>query len=227
MDRLRTLSSEDPVAGLLAVGIGLAVIAVGGQTAIDLVNAFAFDNRYDPLNVDVEGNAFTWASASATFAAAFASLVHGVVLAVSRRRYLALASLLAFLSLDEVAQIHERIGWRVQRGFDLPDEIGARAFIFVYLPLLAVVALLLWRVASEAEARVRRSLWAGLALLGAAVVLEPLGAYWKFDSSPDRVEAAFEEALELGGWILVASGLTAVLYTALASAGTAPPRSTP
>lgn len=227
MDRFPTVGSDDPTTRLLAVGFGLAVIAVGGQTLIDLVNAFVFDNRYDPLNVDVEGNAFTWASASATFGAAFASLVHGVVSAESRRLFLVLASLLAFLSLDDVAQIHERIGWRVQRGFDLPEAIGARAFVFVYLPLLAVVALLLWRVGSRAEQRVRRTIVLGFALLAAAIALEPVGATWKFDSSPDRVEAAIEEGLELGGWILVASALTVVLYGALATPGTAPPRSSP
>jgi hypothetical protein len=62
---------------------------------------------------------------------------------------------------------------------------------------------------------------AGIALLGAGILLELLGIATKrlqLDGTawPHAVRGAFEEAAELSGWIMVASALTAVLVLELA-----------
>lgn len=216
MDRFPSPSSDDPSERLLGVGLVLALVAVAAQTVIDLVNAFALGGRHDQLNADVEGNAFAWASAGATFAAAFVCLFHAVVLRERRQLFVALAAMFGFLSVDDIAQVHERIGWRLQQNLALPESIGARSFVFVYVPLVLAAAYLLWRILVGEPERTRRFVLAGLVLLGLAFALEPLGTAWEFESTPDRIESAVEEGLELGGWILIASGLAALLYDAIA-----------
>ena len=216
MDRFPSPSSDDPSQRLLGLGLLLALFGVTAQTVIDLVNAFALGGRHDQLNADLEGNAFAWASASATFAAAFVCLFHAVVLRERRRSFVALAAIFGVLSVDDIAQIHERIGWRLQQDLGLPESIGARSFVFVYLPLVVTAAYLIWRVLADQPEQIRLFVLVGLALLGVAFLLEPLGTAWEFESTPDRIESAVEEGLELGGWILIASGLTALLYSSIA-----------
>lgn len=221
MEALRAFSSDDPARRVLAAGLVFGAVAVSTQTIVHLMNSFAFDGRYDPLNPDVEGNAFTWASASATVAAAFASLLYAVVVPENRRLFGSLAALLAFFSLDDVTRLHEELGKHLQAELGLPESMGGRAFVVVYLPLLALCASSLLRIASYAEQPIRRTLLVGTVFLVSAVLLEPLGAAWNLSSIPDRVEVAAEEGLELGGWLLIATGLAALLFRRLTSG--APP----
>jgi len=81
---------------------------------------------------------------------------------------------------------------------------------------VAAALLLVWSALSSPP-RTRRYQLAGIGLLVAAVLSEGLGVLTKLleehgIETPHRLRAGLEEGLELGGWILIAAGLVAVLY---------------
>lgn len=203
---------------LLRAGVVLAIAGTAVQTALHLVNLFALDDRYYHLDVSAERTAFTWASTVATFAAACAALLLAAHPETPRRGLMLLfGALLAWLSLDDFVEVHERLGDWVGDTLGLPEAIGPRIWVLAYLPVLAVTSLLLLWSALNAPPRPRRYQLAGIGLLVGAVASEALGALTKLleehgVETPHRLRAALEEGLELSGWIVVAAALTAALY---------------
>lgn len=209
-----------PSERLLRVGLAIAVAGIVVQGVAHATNVLAFDSRYFSLDASAEGNAFAWASTMATFAAACGAAVLGLLDARNRTLALALTTLLLFLSLDDFVEIHEKLGERVGERLDLPDAIGVRIWVVLYLPLLALVALALWRLARDMPERIRRYLALALVLLVAGVLSEGLGVITKEleeegIETPHRLRSGLEEALELGGWILLAAALVAAVYAVL------------
>ena len=128
-----------------------------------------------------------------------------------------LGVLLAYLSLDDQVEVHEQLGTWTENALGLPEAIGPRIWVLVYLPVLAAAALLLVWSASNAPARPGRYQMAGIMLLIAATLTEGAGVLTKLlenhgFESPHRLRAALEEGLELAGWIVLASGLAAASY---------------
>lgn len=203
------------VARLVSIGVVIAVAAMLVQTATHFVNAYVLDERHAALDATEDGNAFAWLSSVATFAAAFAAAVAAACFARGRRRLLALAAVLAFLSLDDSVALHERLE-------HVTDTAGALVFLAVYLPLLAAAVVLLLGAARRAPASARTAIHGGLALLAFAVAVRAVGGavavagaelpYWLRTIGTGLMQGA-----ELGGWILVAAGLTATLCTRLAA----------
>ena len=109
---------------------------------------------------------------------------------------------------------HERVSDAVDPYLPL-----SRGWPIVYLPLLVALFLGLWRLAGELLPRALRLVRWGLPLLGAAVALELLSAVLlelvDDTSAWYTLEVAVEEAGELAGWALVASGLLAGLAAAI------------
>lgn len=209
-----------PSERLLRVGMTIAVAAMVVQGVAHATNVLVFDSRFVTLDASAEGNAFAWASTMATFAAACGAAVLGLLDARNRTLALALAALLLFLSLDDFIEIHEEFGEEVAERLDLPDAIGARVWVVLYLPLLGLVALALWRLARDMPERIRRYHAFALLLLVAGVLSEGLGVITKKLEeegivSPHRLRSGLEEALELGGWILLAAALFAAVYAVL------------
>lgn len=202
------------VARLVSIGVVIAVAAMLVQTATHFVNAYVLDGRHAALDATEDGNAFAWLSSVATFAAAFAAAVAAACFARGRRRLLALAAVLAFLSLDDSVALHERL--------EHVTDTGALVFLAVYLPLLAAAVVLLLGAARRAPASARTAIHGGLALLAFAVAVRAVGGavavagaelpYWQRTIGTGLMQGA-----ELGGWILVAAGLTATLCTRLAA----------
>jgi hypothetical protein len=199
---------------LLGYVVPFAVAAVTLQALAHVGNAVLLDHRITNLDADHDGNLLAWAGSAAIFAAACSA----ALLAVIRRRallgLLALAAL--FLSLDETASIHERLGQAGVNALSLSDDDYGRLIWPVLLfPILVVVALGLWRVAETARPDPRRAIAIGFVLLVAAVAAELVWAAFplsggEIGSWPDALAVAIEEGLELGGWLLVAGGLAAV-----------------
>ncbi|HET7856497.1 MAG TPA: hypothetical protein VFL41_08575 [Gaiellaceae bacterium] len=220
-------SEESLPAFLVRFGIGLAVVAVAVQTAAHLGNEFLLDDRVQGLDADVEGNAFTWASSVATFTVGLMAALHAAAFETRRRELTVLAAIVVWFSLDDVAIIHERAA--LELGEDvlgLPDYAAVRLWLLIYLPLLLVAGLLLLRISLEASAPADRALRIGFAVLVAAIPLEVVGLATRKladdgTDAPEVLRIALEEGLELGGWIMLAAGLTALLCSALMS--TAPP----
>lgn len=215
---------------VLALGLGIAVTAATVQTGAHLINEFALDGEIQNLDADAEGNTFTWASSVSIFTAAVGALLGGLLWEHRRRELLVVSGLLAFLSLDESITIHERVGLELGSGvLGLPDYAGVRLWIVLYTPLLLLLAYLLWRSTEQFSSRARTFVLYGTALLAAGVALEAVGlpTKWLEDQGtvwPDTLRIAAEEATELAGWILVATGLVAGVCGALAANGRAAAR---
>lgn len=209
---------------LLRAGVVLAIVGVAFQTLVHLVNLFLLGDRYYHLDLSAEKTAFTWANTVAIFAAACAALLIAAHPATRARwRFALLGLLLAHLSLDEFVEIHERLGEWTADALDLSEAVGGRIWLPVYLPVLAAAALLLLWSALSAPPRPRRYQLAGIGLLVSATLVEGVGVLTKILEedygwdSPHQARAAVEEGLELGGWIVLAAGLTAAFYTAAVS----------
>jgi hypothetical protein len=206
---------------LLRIGLWLTVAAVAFQTVAHLGNELLLDDRVQGLDADVEGNVFTWASSVATFAVAVAAFLHAVAFPAFRREFGALTAICAWFSLDDAILIHERIA--LELGEDvlgLPESIAVRLWLLLYLPLLLVAGALIWDIANRIWEPAGQTVRLGLYLLVASVPVEIAGAgtRWLDEEGigvPDELRIALEEGLELGGWLLVAVGLTTAVMVAL------------
>jgi hypothetical protein len=212
---------ESLAAYVVRLGFAIAALAVLFQTLAHLGNEFLLDDRVEGLDADVEGNSFTWASSAATFTVALAAALHAAAFERQRREFSVLAGLALWFSLDDVAIIHERVALKL--GEDLlgmPDYLAVRLWLILYLPLLLLAGLVLWRIAQEAQPPADGAVLLGLGLLVASIPVELAGAVTRKLAEdgtdvPETFRVAIEEGLELGGWILLAAGLTAILCSAL------------
>jgi hypothetical protein len=169
------------------------------------LNAAAFGGDVEALDANHEGNVFTWASSAAVFAAALGAALLAVLVDARRARLTTLALLLAFLSADDVAQLHERL-----------NRFGQSWTVWV-IPLLLGVLLLLLRTAAEFPRRLQRLVHVGVGLLGLAVGMETLQRLWLDEEGTWLwyLDTGVEEAAELLGWSLVATAFLGVLVLTL------------
>lgn len=206
---------------LLRIGVPLAVAAMAIQTAAHLGNEFLLDDRVQGLDADIEGNVFTWASSISTFAVASAAFLHAMAFSQRRREFGLLAGLGVLFSLDDAVQLHERVALEIAEDLlGLPDYVAVRLWLVFYLPLLILAGVLLWRISEEIWEPAGRMVRLGLFLLVASIPVEIAGAGTRWldeegTSAPEDLRVAVEEAVELGGWILVAVALTAAVVVAL------------
>jgi hypothetical protein len=218
--------AESVAVRLCDAGVVLAAVAFGVLLLGHIANHALFDGDYWNLNPGTEGNAWTWASSAAVFAAGFALLVRTVAIEERRWYYGGLGAALAFFSLDDAVEIHERVGrWVGTRALEsAPGWLQNRTWLVLYVPLLVFVAVALWRE-SNGTHHARRTLRLGLLLLIAGIATEAFGVVTKpIDRRgvawPDILRIGVEEGLELAGWIVAAAGLTALVYLALVAAVT-------
>lgn len=202
----------------MRLGFGAAIAAALAVTLVNVVNTLAFDERYYQLNANAEGNALTWLSSAAAFGGATVALL--LWACTHERISLLLAGLLAFFSLDDTVQVHEKSGEALGDALGLPDW-SVRLWLVLYLPIVAVAAWLIWQLAKSARHDAARALKLGLLLAASAFAIEIVGPVTKeiaergFEA-PDAVRVGIEEGVELAAWILVATGLTALLLDVLA-----------
>jgi hypothetical protein len=205
---------------IVRVGVALAAAAAAFQTAAYLVNAYMFDYGVQNLDADSDANAFTWATTVTTFTAAQCAVVLGLLARARLRTMLVLGAVLAWLSLDDLARLHEHAGGHLASTLDLHRSASKLIWPLLMLPLMATAALLLFRLAREAGGSAGRALLGGLALLVAAIVAEIASAPISNEVGENPIplyvaEVAFEEAAELAGWVLIAAGLCALAWRTL------------
>jgi hypothetical protein len=194
-----------------------AAAAVLLQTAIGAANEFTLESSF--LNPDEEGSLSQLATAAVTAVAGTAAAAHAILFPARRRRFAALGVILLYFAVDDVLVLHEGLGEAVgERLFGLSGHLAVRLWILLLAPLLAAAFLLVASEARRAGGRLRTVLFGGLGALVAAVVVEVGGAVTRSPSFIDRVSGKpetlrylLEEALELGGWILLAGGLLVLL----------------
>jgi hypothetical protein len=203
------------------VGFRIALFAALALVVAHLGNEWVLDDRVEGLDADVEGNGFTWASSVSTFAVALTAALHAAAVEKQRREFTVLAALTLWFSLDDVAIIHERLGLKLGEDvLGLSESVAVRLWLLVYLPLLVLAAVILWQIARDASPPADRAIRMGLGLLVVSIPVEIVGAATRELAEegtdlPNDLRIAIEEALELGGWVLIASGLTAILCSAL------------
>lgn len=206
---------------ILRLGVVVAVVAVVIQITSQLVNYFVFDGEIWNLNLDGEGNVFAWASSVTQFAAAFCCGLLVLEGWWSRRRLVALMLILAFFSLDDIVQLHERLTLSF-----IGDALGIeRAYSRVvwpllFFPLLGAAFVLLWRLAERAPRQATPLVRIGLAMLVLAVGAEAFSTLLHvgedgYGTLQDTLLVAFEETLELGAWVVITAALAATFYGAV------------
>jgi hypothetical protein len=206
-------TAEAVIERLLSIGLWLALGLFLVQSALHLFDVYALDLRFSFIDADVEANLPSWLGVVSEFAAAFAALLLWVALDRWRERFVLLVGVIAFLSLDDMVGIHERVAKLDDKGY----VCGAcyRAFWpLVYLPLLALTFVLLWALARNAPSRARSFIRIGLGLLVLAIFLEAGSSLlvdhgWGRLSAPYELEVVLEEGAELVGWTLIATGVAA------------------
>jgi len=177
----------------------------------------AFDLRFAMINADSDLSAFAWMSSVTTFGAALLLCLLAIVRPTRAWPLVPLAGAVAFMSLDDMVGLHERVSsLQTTAG---PIEHFARIFWpLVFMPLLAATFVGLFAVAAGLRTGPARALLAGLALLVVAIALE-MASPILFALGSDHgelayeLEVALEEGAELAGWILVSTGLAAALLT--------------
>jgi hypothetical protein len=201
---------------IISAGIWIAAVAVSLQTTIHLVNVLFF-GAVTFFDVDKERNLFTWSGSVMIFAVAFAATVRAVTVADRRGRFLLLAAVAAFFSLDEMAVFHERLGRNAVELLGVSDTFVRVLWPALYLPLLALAAFLLLSLPRRAPQRVRHLAAFGVGLLLLAVVAEVASVAIPRDVAPavnwlNVLEVTLEEGAELGGWILLAAAFAAIAW---------------
>jgi len=204
----------------MRAGTLLAGVAGVGVLLAHLVAILVLDRRVSGLDAEREGNALTWLASSAAGSAAVAALLLAFVPPARRVLIIALGAGLAFLSLDEAAQIHERLGALVvQRLLGGSKELEGPIEPVTILPVMALVFVTVALLALRARRTLRISLLGALALLVLSVLVEQLvgpftnrqqreGLIW-----PDAIRNGLEEGLEVAGWIVLAAALFGMVLT--------------
>jgi hypothetical protein len=205
---------------LVLTGVALACTAAVAQTLLYVVNVALLDGRVALFELE-EGAVVTWAAVSATFAAAAFALVVGFVEVEHRARAAALAAGVAFISFDDAANLHERLAFRIADTASISASFAQVIWPALYMPLLVACALLLTQLARPTAVAARLTV-VGLVLLAVAIGLEVAGiAFERAGADPDAwprmTVIALEEALEVVGWIVIATGVAARLVTLAAA----------
>jgi hypothetical protein len=197
----------------------LAAIGGGALLVLHLVNAFTLGHPL--LDANREGTVWTWASVVAAFAVSVGAGLRFIGVPTERGRYGALTLAAAFLSLDDLIALHERLAGLAVRSFRLSEAWDSLLWPAFYAPLLGAVVLILERETRMSPTGIRRQARAGVALLGAAIALEVVSAPWSTTrwSLVHTIEGGFEEAAEQAGWTLLASAIMATALCDLSTAG--------
>jgi len=227
-----------------------AVLVIVLQSVLHLIDAAAFDLRIERLDADRDLSVWSWAGSAAELMAGSGA---ALLLVLTPRRWKTfgfLTLVFVFFSMDDTVQVHERLSHVLDRFPDwswIPRRV---VWPVLYAPLMLVTCALLWRMSGAMNGLCRRSARGGLVLLGIAVVLEFAvstaiikAGYGRTDDDTRvggmlyEYEVVVEEALELGGWLLIAAGLIATALDVLVwqvrtgagslarTAGTSPGRS--
>ena len=204
------------------VHAGWILAAVGGGGLLTLHHANAFMLGQKLLDANREGTIWTWASVVAAFALALGAGLRFVAIPIERGRYGVLALAAAFLSLDDLIVLHERLAGVAVKLFDLSFVWDSVLWPAFYAPLLGAVVVILERVTRRSPTVIRRQALVGIALLGMAVALEVVSAPWSTGTNlVHTVEGGLEEAAEQAGWTLLASAIMALVLRDLITANAA------
>ena len=192
---------------LAAVG----VLVAGHVVGMVFIHGLGHDHVFGlvPMfSLDGESNLPAWFSGGIL---AFSALLLLITALAERRRgepwigWMGLAVIFAFLSLDEVAVVHERLGWAAGDLAGAEGTLQEYAWVAVYLPVVALIGLAYLRFLARLAPPIRNGmLLAALLYVGGAAGIEVLGSpFWNDDATqrgwPYLALVGVEETLEMLG----------------------------
>ena len=195
---------------LLAGGVLLALVSVVLQMAKHRGWQPASLQLDRLLNVDEDLSVLNWLTASTFLVAALAAFAMRVRQHACRLYWLAVAGVLAFVSLDEAAGVHDPVSTNAEA--QLRSGGVSAVGVLVVVAILGVIVV--WAVLRMAPPVRWRVTGAFALLFVAAVGIDALGADLTADPAA-RLEtgyvakATLEEILELGAAVLVLDGMLA------------------
>ena len=197
------------------VGLSERLLTWGAYTAVAVTVFQTIGHLYDwlaqnldiiLLNADHDHSIYPWIPTTAIFMGALALFLKQQIRPVTGfRRWLPL--ILAYLSLDEMVALHERLV-KVLNAIGVDSSYARVVWPALYLPLMAATAIALWRMARGMAPRAGRFIQVGLVMLAIAVVLEIFSVVLVDDyENAYQVEVIVEQNLELAGWTLIGAAL--------------------
>lgn len=212
------LDPEPAVAFRIIVWSTVALVVL--QSVLHLVDAAVFDLQIARLDADSDKSVWSWLGSASELTAAFGAALLLLGVPGRRRSLIFLTLVLGFFSMDDTVRIHEGLG---NLGLFASTGLSARVlWPLIYAPLLVLTCTQLWRTSGAMVERCRYAVRGGLVMLAVAVVLEFFASTLIIKAGAGRVaddtrvgsmlyelEVVVEEALELGGWLLIAAGLVA------------------
>jgi hypothetical protein len=211
---------------LLRPVLWLLLAAAVAQSVLHVLDITVLNLDLPLLNADEDESLDGWLGTLATGLAAWAALLLALLTSRARAGLVVLAALCAYLSMDDMLQLHEIVAHLALRN-PLYAHSGYDLWPVVYFPMLCVVGWLMLRTARSIDVRAGRLVVAGLAALAMAVVLEAIvPVIFALGSDHGQplyeTEVVIEEALELLGWGAMAVGLTAAVVDRLLALGRSP-----
>ena len=196
--------TEARVKSVLRAGAIVAVVLVVAQSLADVLNIWLADLSVRSLDIDANNSVFDVVSTVAIAAAAVAAAAIAWRDSARRIEGSALAVLLVVAAVADGLQL----GGNVVRDGSV---------LILYVALMAVV-LLAWRIARLGPRGARRGVRFGLLCLVGSILVdavfdginEPLHLWVRRGDPGHEVFTLVKQGLELGGWIMVATGLYAV-----------------
>ncbi|WP_402467062.1 hypothetical protein [Isoptericola aurantiacus] len=166
------------------------------------------------VNLDQEGGLPMWFSSVLLAVTGLVAFDLARADHAGRRAWIALGTVMVFLSLDEAATVHERIGAALEHNVSGIAELPFNVWVIVYVPFALLALLLFIPHLSALPAPVRnRILLAGALFVGGAAGLEIAVGLAHADPDSDRVLtqlfALGEELLEMSGVALLLLSLVA------------------
>jgi hypothetical protein len=198
----------------------LAALAVAVQSAAHLTNAFLLGGRYRSLDAAVDASVFGRAN---SLAIGLSAALVALAARRGRRRAsrLLLSGCLFLVMVDDATGFHDRS----ENSLSANEAVLGLAIVC----LLALTAWLLLREAALASPATRLLLVVGLSALASAVVVRLIaaasGVGASLDTTTKALGVACEQGLDFGGWVLVATGLLALLAREGERSGEEPPLS--
>jgi len=176
---------------LVSGGLLLALVAVLMQVAVQLIDFGVYDLRIGALDSNLHTSVFGVASLAAQGAAALAAATRAAS-AEHRGGWIVATALIAAL-----LAVRMSVSYSTSR----------------LLPFVAVAFGLLWLLAADEQQPARRLVQAGLSLLVFSFVVHAVGPHivaalgYGGNSWPYQVKGVLKHSTELGGWMIVATGV--------------------
>ena len=204
----------------LQLGRTTALIAALTLLLVHYANFIFLNSPLSFLDANSEGTVWSWASALATGTVTAAALLGICVEPARLGLFLSLSAVCAFLSLDDMVALHERVAEWAYETLRIAETWDSIIWPVLYFPLLFIAFLGLLRISRASPPQIRATIKLGLWAFVLALALEIISAPWSTDDNLVHiVEGGVEEALELAGWLLAATGTLAAVISPLTSDG--------